>query len=174
LTHSLKDSNVSLKMKRMKERVGVCSLAHTTSKVEGHIGVLGWELGWMISEKIIHTNLHTSNKLVSVWWSTFGAHTNHGHARTHKTQHNLDLGEATTFSLIQFFVTNHKGCIQMSFFPRTPKLGVLKFPKLGNLIVWRAISFCTNIRLKWNLKQSCSPHWELFNNMWYNTYTHIF
>ncbi len=48
----------------------------------------------------------------------------HGHTRTHKIQHSLNLGEATTFSLIVFFVINHKGCIQMSFCLKTSNLGV--------------------------------------------------
>jgi len=73
-------------------------------------------------------------------WSTFGACTNHGHTQTHKTQHNLDLGEATNFPLIVFFVISHKGYIQMSFFPRTPKLGISKFTKLGFMALWRAIT----------------------------------
>jgi hypothetical protein len=43
--HSLKDSNVNPKMKTMEEgRVGVRSLIHNTSKVEGCAGALGWGL----------------------------------------------------------------------------------------------------------------------------------
>jgi hypothetical protein len=44
--HSLKDSNVSLKVKTMKEKkVGVYSLACSTSGVKGYVGALGWGLG---------------------------------------------------------------------------------------------------------------------------------
>jgi len=50
--------------------------------------------------------------------------------RTHKIHHNLDLEEVTTFPLIIFFVLGHGGYTQMSFSPRTPKLGVPKFLKL--------------------------------------------
>jgi hypothetical protein len=47
-------------------KIGVRSLAHSTSKVEGHAGVLGWGLGRLTSESIIHTDLHKpNNKLVS-------------------------------------------------------------------------------------------------------------
>jgi hypothetical protein len=44
-------------------------------------------------------------------WSTFGAQMNHGHTRIHKTHHDLDLGEATTFPLIVFSVISHGGYI---------------------------------------------------------------
>ncbi len=47
-------------------------------------------------------------------WSIFGAQINHEHRQTHKTHYDLDLGEATTFSLI-FSMTNHGGYTQMSF-----------------------------------------------------------
>jgi hypothetical protein len=46
---------------------------------------------------------------------------NHKQPRTHKIHHNSDLGEATTFSFIVFYVPLHKGHIQMAFCPGTPK-----------------------------------------------------
>jgi hypothetical protein len=46
--------------------------------------------------------------------------------RTHKTHHSPNLGEATTFPLIVYFVPGHKTGIQMAFCPRTPEI-----PKLG-------------------------------------------
>jgi hypothetical protein len=64
-------------------------------------------------------------------WTTFGARMNHGHTHTHKTHHDLNLGEATTFPLIIFFVTVHGAYTQMSFCPKIPNLGVPKFVKLG-------------------------------------------
>jgi hypothetical protein len=73
-------------------------------------------------------------------WSTFDARTSHGHTRPHKTHHGRNLGEATTFSLLVFFVISHRGYIQMSFCLETPKLGVPKFPKLGLSAFWRAIT----------------------------------
>jgi len=39
---------------------------------------------------------------------------------------------------------------------------------------WKAITFCVNLRLKWSLKQSCSPCRKISNNMWHAIYTHIF
>jgi hypothetical protein len=64
-------------------------------------------------------------------WNTFGAWINHEHTRTHKIHHDPNLGEATTFPLIVFSVISHGGYIQMSFFPKIPRLGVLKVSKLG-------------------------------------------
>jgi hypothetical protein len=56
-----------IKVKTMKgEGIGACSLAHITSKVEGHAEALRVGLGQVKSGSIIHTNLHKpSNKLVS-------------------------------------------------------------------------------------------------------------
>ncbi len=54
-------------------------------------------------------------------WSTFGARTSHGQTRTHKAHHGPDLGEATTFPVIVFFVPSHGTNTQMSFCPKTPK-----------------------------------------------------
>jgi hypothetical protein len=48
-------------------------------------------------------------------WKAFGARTSHGQTQTHKTHHDLDLGETHTFPLIVFCVPNHKACTQMSF-----------------------------------------------------------
>jgi hypothetical protein len=80
--------------------------------------------------------------------ATFDAQTSHGHARTHKIHHNLDLGEATTFPLIVFFMISHEGYIQMSFFPKTPKLGISKISKLGPLWFWRPITSFSNLQLR--------------------------
>jgi hypothetical protein len=67
--HSLKDSNVNLKMKTMeKEGIGVCSLVHNTLKVERCVKALGWGLGQMMNVLIIHTNQTTS---CSVWLEHF-------------------------------------------------------------------------------------------------------
>jgi len=61
----------------------------------------------------------------------FGAWTSHEHTRTYKAHHGLNLEEAITFPLIIFSMLGHRAYTQVSFCPRTPKLGVLKFPKLG-------------------------------------------
>jgi hypothetical protein len=134
-----------------------------------------WELGWMISRSIIHMNLHIpNNKLVSAWLEHFWCTDKPWAYWTHKTHHSPNLGEAITFPLIVFSMISHKGYIQMSFCFGTPKLRVPKFPKLGLLALWKAITFCAHLWLRWSLKKSCSLHQKLFNNMWHITYTQVF
>jgi len=71
--HSLKDSNVSLKVKTTEEeRIGVRSLTHNTSRVEGCVEALGWGLSKATSKSIIHMGLHKpNNKLVNAWLEHF-------------------------------------------------------------------------------------------------------
>jgi hypothetical protein len=52
-------------------------------------------------------------------------------------------------------------------------MGVPKFPKLGLSQLWRPITLCSDLQLKWGIKQSCSPCWELSNNMWHATCTQV-
>jgi len=65
--HSLKDSNVSPKVKTMEEKkVSVRFLTCSISKVKRRVRIPKWGLGWMISESIIHMDLYNpNNKLVS-------------------------------------------------------------------------------------------------------------
>jgi hypothetical protein len=49
-------------------------------------------------------------------------------------------------------------------------MGIPKFPKLGLSQFWGPITLCPNLQLQWDLKQSCSPCWKLFNNMSHATY----
>jgi hypothetical protein len=64
--NSLMDLTASPKVKTLEEGVGVCCLGHNTSKVEGHVGALGWGLGRLANNSITHMNLHKPNhKLVS-------------------------------------------------------------------------------------------------------------
>jgi len=54
-------------------------------------------------------------------WNTFGAKTSHEQTRIHKIHHGPDLGEATTFPFIVYFVPFREAHIQMAFCPRIPK-----------------------------------------------------
>jgi hypothetical protein len=49
-------------------------------------------------------------------------------------------------------------------------MGVLKLPKFGLPWFWGLITLCENLQLRWGLKYSYSPHQELFNYMWHDTY----
>ncbi len=82
----------------------------------------GMGLGRMTSNQSLTrtcTNQTTSWLMHSQ--STFGARMNHEQTQIHETQHGPNLGEATTFPLIVYFVNGHKTNTQMSFCPRTPK-----------------------------------------------------
>jgi hypothetical protein len=109
-------------------------------------------LTWIYTKPNIRWLVHSCN--------TFGAKTTHMQIRTHKTHHGPDLGEATTFPLIIYYVPLHEAHIQM---------GVLKFPKLGLLQLWSPITLCADLRLRWSPWQSCNPRLELSNNMSHTT-----
>jgi hypothetical protein len=82
----------------------------------------GMKLGRMTSNQSFTwtcTNQTTSWLVHS--WSTFGAKTSHGQTWTHKTHHGSDLGEATTFPLIVYYVPGHGTSTQMAFCPDTPE-----------------------------------------------------
>jgi hypothetical protein len=119
----------------------------------------------------MYTNQKTSWLVHS--WSLFGAWMSFRKTWTHKTHHSLNLGEDTTFSFIVFFVLGHRAYTQMSFCPKTPKLGVLNFLKLGFMQFWRLIISCVDLQLRWSLKQSCSPCQELSNDMCHATCTQL-
>jgi hypothetical protein len=109
LPSSLIDSNVSLKWKQRKNKeLGTRSLASTLG-VEGCARALRWD--WEEWKALNHSHGPTQNQTTS-WlvhsWSTFGVKTSHEQTQTHKTHHGPDLGEATTFPLIIYFVPGHK------------------------------------------------------------------
>ncbi len=119
-------------------------------------------------KQFIYSFEYASNQ----YWSTFGARTNHGRLQTHKTHHGPDLGEATTFPHIIYYVPLHEACIQMVFCLETPKGESWNYQgwKLPQLC--RAITPRSNLQLGWGLKQSCSSHQELSNDVLHATCTH--
>jgi hypothetical protein len=96
-------------------------LSSSTLGVEGHAGAPGWD--WEEWQVIIHSHELAQNRIS--WlvhsWSTFGAKMSHGQIRIHKIHHSPDLGEATTFPLIVYFVPLHEAHIQMAFCFETPR-----------------------------------------------------
>ncbi len=104
-------------------------------------------------------------------WNIFGAWTSHGQTRTHKTHHGLDLGEATTFSLIVFFYAWPWDNYPNVILSQDSQVEVLKFPKLGLSRFWRPIILCVDLWLRWCLNKIRSPCRIVFNDMWHTTYT---
>jgi hypothetical protein len=54
---------------------------------------------------------------------------------------------------------------------RDSQVAVPKFLKLRFLRLWRPITLCVDLQLRWGLKQSCSPHLNLSNGKWHATCT---
>ncbi len=164
------DSIVSPKVITMEgKKVGAHSLVHNTLGVKGHVRTSKWNLWGLTNKSIIRLDLHKPNiKLVNAYLDIFGAWMNHKQTRTHKTHHGSDLGEAITFPLLILFMFGHGANTQMSFCFRTPKSG---FPKLRLLRLWRPITLCADLWLKWGFKQSCSPCQELSNGKCHATCT---
>jgi hypothetical protein len=117
------DSTSSPKMKIMKEKgVGACSLAHSTSGVEGHAGAPRSGLGRLTNNQLltrICTNQTTSWLIRNS--NIFGAQMNHEQIWTHKTHHGPNLGETITFPLRVYFVSGYRNNTQMSFCLETPR-----------------------------------------------------
>jgi hypothetical protein len=78
-------------------------------------------------------------------WNIFGAKMNHGQTWIHKTHHGPELGEATTFPLIVYYVPIHEAHIQMVFLSWDSQVEVLKLPMLGLLQLWGPITLCANL-----------------------------
>jgi hypothetical protein len=102
--------------------------------------------------------------------NTFGARTSHGLTWTHKTHRGSNLGEATTFPFIVYFVPSHGPTLKFHFVPGLPGVNP-EIPKVETLVTLRPITLYVDLWLKWGLKQSCSLCWELFNNMFHTTCT---
>jgi hypothetical protein len=123
----------------------------------------GTRKNWQASTA--HTNLHETNtRWLVCSWSTFGVRTSHEQPRTHKTHHGPNLGEATTFPLNVLY-TSLRGPHPNGFLSWDSQVGVPKFPQFGLLQLWGCITSRVDFRLWWGFKKSCSPCWELSNNM---------
>jgi len=101
----------------------------------------------------------------------FGARTNHGQTRTHKTHHGPDLGEATTFPLIVYSVLATRPTFKCHFVSGLPS-GSPEIPTTGTPTTLGPITLCANLRLRWALKQSCTSCRELSNDLSHATFTH--
>jgi hypothetical protein len=99
----------------------------------------------------------------------------HGQLWTHKTHHNPDLGEATTFPHIVFSVLLRRTYIPMTLFSRTPKeesrncLEIVPVWTLGTLA---AHNSSLRPPIKMRPKETCSSPWELSNGVLHSVYTH--
>jgi hypothetical protein len=88
---------------------------------------------------------------------------------THLTHHGSDSGEATTFPHIVFFAALRRGYIRMALFPGASQSGVPKLSQFTLTGLWASITSCSDLRLGWGLRQSCSSLQNLSNAMLHST-----
>jgi len=86
---------------------------------------------------------------------------------THKTHHDPDSGEATTFPHIVFSASHRGGYIRMALFPGTPKLESRNCPELESRVrvpgLWMLIAPHPKLKSGQGLNQSCSSRQDLSN-----------
>jgi hypothetical protein len=76
-----------------------------------------------MSDKRVNYSHRPAQTKQQVGWCMlkhFGAWTSHEQTRNHKTHHDSNLKEATTFPFIVFFMLSHGASTQMSFCHRIP------------------------------------------------------
>jgi hypothetical protein len=120
LPSSLMDSNVRINWKQWKSK----KLRHAPclALFGGGRGMLELWVGTRRVTSINYSHGLTQNQtqcgycMLEHFWCEVEART----TQTHKTHHGLDLGEATTFPLIVYFVPLHEAHIQMAFISRLP------------------------------------------------------
>jgi hypothetical protein len=133
-----------------------------------------------VTSNSIHSHKLAQNQQTS-WlaqgWSTFSVRKNHEWPRTHKTQHDPDSKETTTFPHIVYSAPPHGSGIWMAFCLGTPKwesspqMGVQKSTRLGVLQLCGTITSYVNLRSRWSLNRSFSPRQELSNGVLHTTCT---
>jgi len=87
------------------------------------------------------------------------------------THHGPDSGEATTFPHIVYYVPLC-GTHPNGFLFWDSQGGVLKLSQFGLPGLCMIITLCSDLRLKWGLKQTYNFPWELSNSVPHFTYTH--
>jgi hypothetical protein len=106
-------------------------------------------------------------------WNIFGARTKHGQTRTNSQDSpRFKLGRSHHLPLYNILCAWPWGQHPNVILSRDSQLGNPKIPKIGILITLET-HFFVNLRMKWGLKQSYNPRWDLFNDMSHFTCTQI-
>jgi hypothetical protein len=103
--------------------------------------------------------------------STFGARTNHGQLRTHKTHHNPNLGASHHLPPYSILCASSWCPHPNGILSWDSQVGVSEFPQLELPQLWGPITLRADLWLQWGLKQSYSPCWELCNGMFHVIFT---
>ncbi len=126
----------------------------------------------MTSKSITHIDLHRpNNKLVSVklehFWCTDEPWTNTDSQDSPRPELGASHHLPPYIILCAWPQDQHPNVI----LSRDSQVGILKFLQLGLPQLWRPITLCVDLQLKWGLKQSCSPRQHLSNDVWNATWT---
>jgi len=98
--------------------------------------------------------------------------TSHEQLWIHLTRHGPNSGEATTFPHIVYFVPLRDTHIRMIFLSRDSQGRVSQLSQFGLSGLCTIITPCSDLRLGWGLKKTCSSPWELSNSVSHSTWTH--
>jgi hypothetical protein len=90
----------------------------------------------------------------------------------HMTHHGPDLGEATTFPPYSILCVTPQHPHSNGFLSQDSQGGVPKLSRFGLPGLCEFIILCSDLRLGWGLKQTCSSPWELSNGGSHFTCTH--
>jgi len=83
----------------------------------------------------------------------------------------LELGGSHHLPPYSIFYDYPRGPHPNGFLSQDSQVGVPKLPRLGSLRLWGPITLLTDLWWRWGLKQSCSLHREISNNMSHTTCT---
>jgi hypothetical protein len=102
-------------------------------------------------------------------WSTFGASMSYGQFELTRVTTTWTWGShhLPPYSIIY---ASPRGSHPNGILATDSQMGVTKFPHSGLLQLWRPITLHVDLQVKWGLKQSCSPHRELFNGLLHATW----
>jgi hypothetical protein len=105
-------------------------------------------------------------------WALLSVKTSHEQPwthKTHKTSHGPDLGKPPPSPLYYSLRLPTGATSKWHFIPGLPS-GNLGIPTTGLPRLWGPITSCADLRFWWDLKQSCNPRREIFNDMSHTTY----
>ncbi len=132
---------------RVKSRGTLPGLQHFGG-VEGRARTSGWDQEELTSFTHSHKPAQNQRKVVNAQLEHLWCQDEPRATWTHKIHHGPDLGEATTFPLIVYFVPLHGTHIQMAFCPKTAPYGSPEIAKVGTSQLWGAITLRANLELR--------------------------
>jgi hypothetical protein len=161
------------KVKTMEELGGEArSLARNTFGGRMACWSSGMGLGRVSSTySLTQTCTKPNNKLVSALLEHFWCYDKPRTTSNSQDSPLPGLGGSHHLPPYSIFFASPQGPHPNGILSQDSQMGVLKLPKLGLSRLWGPITLCADLRLRWGLKQSCSPHQELSNSISHATWT---